>query len=300
LPIPIIFLRETRTDLKKLEPQREVVDGQQRVRTLISYIEPTLLPDFQANRDAFVVSQTHNKELAGKDFSDLAPELQQRLLDYQFSVHILPTAMDDREVLQIFARMNATGVKLNPQELRNAEFFGEFKTSMYELASEQLPRWRNWKIFTEYNIARMEEVELTSEFALLMFRGIGGRTKASTDRAYREKDSQFPERSEVERRFQTTMDSIDDKLGKDLRFLPFRRKTLFYSLFALFYHTQFGLKSPLESARSKSIPQAVVARVREVGKRIEDGTAPEHVVAAVERRTTHQSSRLALFNYMLG
>ena len=58
---------------------------------------------------------------------------------------------------------NATGVRLNAQEWRNAEFYGEFKTMMYELASEQLPRWRGWQIFNEYNIARMEEVELMSE-----------------------------------------------------------------------------------------------------------------------------------------
>ena len=32
---------------------------------------------------------------------------------------------------------DATGVKLSQQELRNAEFFGEFKSLMYELAVEQ-------------------------------------------------------------------------------------------------------------------------------------------------------------------
>ena len=52
-------------------------------------------------------------------------DLQQRILDYQFSVHVLSPGVDDREVLSIFARMNSTGVKLNPQELRNAEYFGD-------------------------------------------------------------------------------------------------------------------------------------------------------------------------------
>jgi hypothetical protein len=32
LPIPIIFLRERQTSLEQLEPRREVVDGQQRMR----------------------------------------------------------------------------------------------------------------------------------------------------------------------------------------------------------------------------------------------------------------------------
>ncbi|MFD2270570.1 DUF262 domain-containing protein [Undibacterium arcticum] len=58
-------------------------------------------------------------------FRDLPNDLQQRILDYQFSVHVLPSSVDDREVLQVFARMNSTGVKLNDQELRNANFFSE-------------------------------------------------------------------------------------------------------------------------------------------------------------------------------
>jgi uncharacterized protein with ParB-like and HNH nuclease domain len=56
LPIPIIFLRE-QTDLNTLEPIREVVDGQQRLRTLISFIEPDLLKDFDPERDSFVVKK---------------------------------------------------------------------------------------------------------------------------------------------------------------------------------------------------------------------------------------------------
>ena len=58
LPIPIIFLRDQKTDLQRLEPKREVVDGQQRIRTLLTFIVP------------------------------------QNILDYQFSVHILPSSID--------------------------------------------------------------------------------------------------------------------------------------------------------------------------------------------------------------
>ena len=89
---------------------------------------------------------------------------------------MLSSDVGDREVLSIFARMNSTGVKLNQQELRNAEFFGAFKTLIYESASSQLPRWRSWGVFDEEAIARMEEVELTTEFALLMFRGLTAKT----------------------------------------------------------------------------------------------------------------------------
>src|SRR5687767_11913972 len=70
IPIPIIFLRE-KTDLNTLEPVREVVDGQQRLRTLIAYIDSKLLKDYDKEKDAFVVKKTHNPEIAGKSFGQL-------------------------------------------------------------------------------------------------------------------------------------------------------------------------------------------------------------------------------------
>ena len=87
---------------------------------------------------------------------------KQRILDYQFSVHSFSADTDDREILQIFARMNSTGVKLNAQELRNAELWGAFKQTAYEIATEQLNRWGDWQVFRPDQIARMNEVELVS------------------------------------------------------------------------------------------------------------------------------------------
>ena len=146
LPMPIIFLRE-RTDLKTLEPIREVVDGQQRLRTLLAFIDPSSLIGYEVSKDSFVVKKTHNEDIAGKHFAQLDATIRRQILNYDFSVHILPSDTDDRDVLQIFARMNSSGVKLNSQELRNAEFYGAFKTLSYILAYEQLDRWRKWGIF---------------------------------------------------------------------------------------------------------------------------------------------------------
>lgn len=297
LPVPIIFLREQKTNLDSLEPEREVVDGQQRIRTLFSYIDSTLLPDFKESRDAFTVNSVHNDEIANRDFMTLSPEQRQRILDYEFSVHVLPRGIDDREVLQIFARMNATGVKLNRQELRNAEYFGYFKTSTYKLAFEQLPRWRQWKLFTEDNIARMTEAEFTSEFAILMLNGIVGKTQAAIDRTYKSREYEYPERDEVERRFRSVMESIDDKFGNVVNPL-FRERARFFGLFACVYDIQFGLRSSLTRKRPASIPDKAINGVIEAGKTLRNGTAPDQVAESVARRTTDQSSRQYVVDYL--
>ncbi|MBK7393023.1 MAG: DUF262 domain-containing protein [Chloracidobacterium sp.] len=215
IPMPIVFLRE-QMDLELLEPIREVVDGQQRLRTMISFIEPALLEDYNPDRDAFVVTKQHNPELAGKSFSQLPAAIRKQILNYDFSVHILSSDTEDREVLQIFARMNSTGVKLNKQELRNAEFYGAFKRVAYDLALEQLGRWRKWKVFSEDDIARMSEVEVTSDFIRLMLEGVQSMSQPILDRLYRNNEDDFTHDAEVSHRFRLTMDKIDESVGEIL------------------------------------------------------------------------------------
>src|SRR3989344_4284773 len=60
-PMPVIFLRERKTDLKALKTAKEVVDGQQRIRTLLSYINPKILKDYSADKDYFEIKANHNR-----------------------------------------------------------------------------------------------------------------------------------------------------------------------------------------------------------------------------------------------
>lgn len=295
-PMPVIFLRSVPSDSVRFEPMRQVVDGQQRIRTLISFIAPELLTDLNADRDTFTVRRNHNRDLAGRPFAQLDGGIQQRILDYDFSVHVFPSDTDDREILQVFARMNATGVKLSAQELRNAEFFGEFKSLMYDLGAEQLPRWRSWGVFTENAIARMEEVELTSEFALLMLNGIQKREQATIKAAYRRYDEDFPDAKEIARRFHSVMDFIDKNF--DVRVTPFASKVLFYSLFGAVYDLQFGLGSEMARQRAATINRDEIGWISSAASRIEERTAPEGVIEASTRRTTDAGSRQRLIGYL--
>ena len=189
MPIPIIFLRDKRTNINDFEPIREVVDGQQRLRTVLSFVCPQFLHDYDPNRDDFTVTKSHNPQLAGKTFQELDEETQRQILDYEFDTHILPSKMDDRQIIQIFRRMNSTSFTVNKQELRNSGFFGEFKTSIYELATEQLHRWRKWRVFTEDNLSRMGEVELSTECVEVIIRNeISGKSPTRLDKLYEDYD----------------------------------------------------------------------------------------------------------------
>lgn len=298
LPIPVIFLRES-TDLSTFEPKREVVDGQQRIRTVISFIAPNILEDYRGDKDYFTVKKIHNEDLSSRDFKDLDKKVQEKILNYEFGVHVLPPSMDDKEILKIFARMNATGVRLNAQELRNAEFFGEFKEAMYDLAYEQLSRWRDWDLFSENQIARMSEVEFTSDIALLMFNGISTKSPVSLNKLYKSKDSSFPESSVVVNRFQTVMNSIDDSIGSIIKGSVFSRKTMFYSLFAVFYDYHYKLNSSLKKTTKKPLPKNIKGKLIEINSKFKKGQIPNDIALCITTRTSTIQTRKPLFKYLL-
>lgn len=299
LPVPIIFLRERKSNVSKLEPLREVVDGQQRLRTIIGYIAPQFLKDFNTEKDDFRISKSHNKDFANSRFSDLPNDIQQNILDYQFSVHVLPASTDDREVLQIFGRMNSTGMRLNEQELRNAEFFGEFKTSVYDTALKHLHFWRNWKIFSDDNIARMSEVELCSELYIMMISGITGKTPTAISNAYEKFDEDLPGRYIIEQRFEFIMNEIHEKLGDFMSNSIFNKSTLFYVLFSALYDVSYGIKSPLKRKAPTRLSPAQVKAIQKIDRDIISETVPDTILqASSTRRANNITQRNILFKYI--
>jgi len=302
LPIPMIFLRELPPDVEKLSTIRDVVDGQQRLRTVISFVAPKLLDlhgnRFDPSRDKFTIWKEHNEELQGKSFPELPKEVQNQILDYEFSVNVFPSDTDDREVKQIFSRMNATGYKLNAQELRNAEYFGAFKSLAEILATEQLNRWRSWRVFNSDELARMLEVELSSELMILMLQGISEKSDRIISGVYKKFDAKFKEGREIAKRFRRIFETIDDRLSSNVATV-FRQRTMFYALFAAIYDLQFGLGSALDPRPAKSVPTSAVREILAAGARIKSAEAPDSVMDATTRRTTHVGERKTVVKYLL-
>jgi hypothetical protein len=246
-PIPKIYMRQD-TDPKTRRTVREIVDGQQRLHTVLSFL-----------RDAFKISRVHNEEFGGEVFSELPDDIQRGILKYEFAVDLLQD-MPDPEVHDVFARLNTYSVRLNPQELRNAEFFGEFKTSAYSLASEFFKFWEMHKIFTDQQILRMAEVEFVSELLIAISVGIRAKEKKLINKFYKDWDNLFPGRKTHERQFRDTMDTIGAMMSSALSTSPLRASRLFYPLFCAVFHYKFKL--PAFNAVRKSIRAADFPKIR--------------------------------------
>jgi uncharacterized protein with ParB-like and HNH nuclease domain len=236
MPVPPIYLRVRQSQDKK-RVIREVVDGQQRLASILKFVN-----------DEFKLSKSLNKDWANKRFSGLSAEHQDQIRQYSFNCEIFQ-AVSDKDILDVFTRLNTYSIPLNNQELRNGRFFGYFKQTAYSLATDYLEFWRKHGIFSERSIARMLEVELTSELMIAELDGLQDKKK-SINTFYERYDERFSEQKRVEGRFGATLDEIEEALGGDLSESEFARVPLFYSLFCCVYHRTYGLpKVDLASPR---------------------------------------------------
>jgi len=231
MPVPPIFIRLGQSADKK-RTVREIIDGQQRLRAVLDFTD-----------DRYALSSSLENVNAGRRYSSLSESDKDLILRYSFLCEIFKN-ISDAEVLEVFARVNTYSVGLNAQELRNGRYFGFFKQSAYSLALSHLEFWRRHRIFTESAIARMLEVELTSELMVAQLAGQQDKKRA-IDTFYAEKDESFPERQITERRFRQTIDVINESVSEILGESEFRRPPLFYTLFCVIYHRLFGLPEEL-------------------------------------------------------
>lgn len=298
LPVPIVFLRKTQ-DLDTLTSRFEVVDGQQRLRTLFSFIDPSVLSD-RKDTDDFTVLAIHNPSIADSPFRKLSAEVRESILSYEISTHVFPPNTSDEVVLRIFARINSTGAKLNHQELRNAEFFGAFKTLVYDIAIRNLPLWRKWAVFDDDDFARMVEAESVSDYVATMMTGLQGKSQPRLHKLYKDLDEAVPGSAAISTRFQRVMDDLDEIIGDKLPQTRLRRPALFYSLFAAVYDHVFGLGSDLESKRTaKKLPSDFAERVTDINKRIVSGKLPDDVLDAMVKATADLGRRRTRHRFLM-
>lgn len=129
-PIPAILLAE-----KNEDPQRyEIIDGLQRLHTIMSFIETSFETADGKNFDLEHFTSAKNRADAGffvptSSTSLLNQTEVSRILDYNIAVSIMRNATDS-EVNDVFGRINTYGHRLSDQERRQAGVQHEFANTV--------------------------------------------------------------------------------------------------------------------------------------------------------------------------
>jgi hypothetical protein len=289
LPLPKVYLRKIvspKTDLMAYE----VVDGQQRLRAIL---------DFHAGE--LSLNQRHNPDLGGETFNTLPEGVRRSFLEYEISTEVMEKATDP-EVWAMFERLNTYTITLNKQEKLNSKWFGYFKQTAYSLAAEEsaLEAWKQLGIFSNQQIARMKEVEMTSDVLVALVQGISDITDIA--KLYEKYDSDFPKRKEVSDRFTACLSWITRELSDSVGASRFRRRTWFYSLLVATADALYGIpkgkgRKPLRESReiAERMIQLDEALKIEDPRRLPRGLAK--LQKALSSQTSHIPPRLVRHDF---
>lgn len=103
LPFPQIFIAKGSIDLETMTTTSCIVDGQQRMSTIVEYVSNKFSVD-------------------GKLFNELEPEVREEILKYQIPIIDLDINNESPEIKEIFQRLNRTFYSLNTIEKLSTEY----------------------------------------------------------------------------------------------------------------------------------------------------------------------------------
>jgi hypothetical protein len=277
LPIPEIYMQEiTGPDGTQ---KHILVDGQQRIRAVLSFMRGELEIDDQTSKwNEF-------------SFDDLTDEDKKKVFEYTFVVRVLPGELREEEVRSIFQRLNKNTTILNSQELRHATYWGSFITLMESLADLQF--WTDAGIFSANDRRRMLDVEFISELAVAVLNGHQNKKK-KLEEFYVLYEQEFPEEEELRTLFFMVLGEIEQILP-EISKTRWKKKSDFYSLFLEF--AEHAKRLPLTA--DKRLEAQTILRVfsEQVDQVIRDGNeknADDRVSAylkAVEKAASDLGSR---------
>lgn len=231
-PIPEVYIQQS-VDAQG-ETTHAVVDGQQRIRTILQFIG---VDEEEEDDNDFVLDKLEStSNWHGHTFSDLSPSDKRRFWRYRLAVRTLETESDE-DVRDMFRRLNKYTMPLKPQELRNATYSGPF-ARLATIIADESDFWAENSIVTTQSIRRMGDIEFVAELLIGTLHGPQGGSSAIIDEyyaQYEDYEDEFPEQRATRRRFNLTLECVQRTLP-EIRKVRWHNKTDFYSLFVALAH----------------------------------------------------------------
>jgi len=235
VPIPEVYVQVTQAN--DGTEQYGVVDGQQRLRTILQFVGIESDKDQERGEDInrfALESLPDDSPYKDRVFADMSIDERKSFFRYEICVRFLYTD-NLREVEDVFKRLNKYTLPLKPQELRNATFHGPFAKLSERLADDEY--WAVNRIIKPAAIRRMGDIEMMSDLLIGLLHGPQGGSAKIIDgyydhyEQYEQLDEEFPEQTLVTRLFATTLGAVQAIFPKISEVPRWGNRADFYSLF---------------------------------------------------------------------
>lgn len=294
IPIPEVYVQVTQGEDGAEE--FGVVDGQQRLRTIMQFIGIERTEDQEnENHNSFSLEALPPISIyKDKTFADLTPNARKGFFQYEICVRMLYTE-NQREVEDVFKRLNKFTMPLKPQELRNATYHGPFAKLSEQLANDDY--WAVNRIVTPAAIRRMADIEMMSDLLIGLLHGPQGGSAKIIDgyyEQYEQYEDEFPDQSRMQRTFSRVLDTIK-RLFPNISEAPrWGNRADFYSLFVVL--GDLLQNNVLPSGAEKRLREELINFAKKVNQRLEDPMAktsqPSKLYArAIEKGSNDKARR---------
>lgn len=230
LIIPELYFWDAETDAESGLTITHIVDGQQRVKAIVDFINN----QFKLQKE-YLTDESIKKIYGDKYFKDLEAEAKKQIWAFDMAVIRIKNNNFD-EIRNIFYRVNMTSYSLNDQERRHSNTWGLFSNLTSEVFA--LPIWDEYELFNSGDIRRMKDAEFCSTLILLARKGIIDQTtQKPLNDAYLDYAEVYPEFEDDKARVTQWVEVFPKFYSDSIR--PFiRKRTQLYTVFCLIDYMQ--------------------------------------------------------------
>ncbi len=225
LVIPEVFFWTASRNPDTGEAITHIVDGQQRINTIVDYINGEFILDKK-----YLLNDGVKNSCGDFLFKDLSSEYKQKIWEYPISIVEIDSDCSKDEIKQMFYRLNLTNYNLNPQEKRNS-LDSEFGDKCDSLST--LDFWKEKRIFSSNDAKRMKDVEYCCSIYILANEGIVDQTnQRKINEYYDDYKDEFDKDNKIKNKVISAMDIIDELTDKTtISFVS--KKAQMYTLFCM-------------------------------------------------------------------
>lgn len=190
MPFPEIYVANGPVDVDTGEGQQLLVDGQQRVTTIVDYFTGD--------------PKTYGALIPS--YASLDPDKKRDFLDYDVTVRDLGSITAE-QIVEVFKRINSTRYSLNEIEVNNAVYTGALMSLAAGFAEHGF--FEKNRVFRPTDIKRMGDVRFVLQLVITMMAGYFDRDE-SLEEYLRDFNESFPMNHEIAARLTRVFEFIEE------------------------------------------------------------------------------------------